>query len=383
VGDGGVPLDEILVHDETNRTLAQLLVGLEPPQFPVALGVLYCSPPLLRGGRLRAGAGRRARTRAPDLGTLLARDGRGRSSRSRRLPVSPWPPPPRGDGRWSAAAPLPEPIQELSAAVLHGKIYVAGGIDRTGRPTAAAFRYDPAANRWEAHRRSPGRTPPHAARRRERHAVRRGWARRAELRAREQSVAVSRGPKPLGARAPLPTPRGASGAGAVNGKLVVVGGWGAGRHWSEPRRSTTPRPTAGAMRHRSRRRAIISPRPSPALWYTRSAGDRSIPTGTTMSWKLTIRRPIAGPGGAPCRAGAAGSRRRYWTTRSTWSGERRGARYSRTMRCTTRDRSLDDRPALPAARHGLGAAVVGGKLYVIGGGPRRGFTDRCGRRVRA
>src|SRR2546426_7499176 len=54
-----------------------------------------------------------------------------------------------GDGHWSTAAPLPEPTQELSAAVLRGKIYVAGGIDRTGRPTAAAFRYDPAANRWE------------------------------------------------------------------------------------------------------------------------------------------------------------------------------------------------------------------------------------------
>ena len=41
----------------------------------------------------------------------------------------------QADGRWSAAAPLPEPLQELSAAVLRGKIYVAGGIDRTGRPT--------------------------------------------------------------------------------------------------------------------------------------------------------------------------------------------------------------------------------------------------------
>ena len=54
-----------------------------------------------------------------------------------------------GDGRWSAAAPLPEPVQELSAAVLHGRIYVAGGFDRTGAPTAAAFRYDPVANQWE------------------------------------------------------------------------------------------------------------------------------------------------------------------------------------------------------------------------------------------
>jgi len=76
VGDGGVPLDEILVHDETNRTLAQLLVGLEPPQFPVALGVLYCSPATAYEADVyaqarAAGLGREA----PDLGTLLARDG--------------------------------------------------------------------------------------------------------------------------------------------------------------------------------------------------------------------------------------------------------------------------------------------------------------------
>jgi len=35
---------DVLVHDERNRALAQLLTGLEPPAFPVALGVLYCDP---------------------------------------------------------------------------------------------------------------------------------------------------------------------------------------------------------------------------------------------------------------------------------------------------------------------------------------------------
>ena len=34
---------DVLVHDETNRPLAQLLAALEPP-FPTAMGVLYCSP---------------------------------------------------------------------------------------------------------------------------------------------------------------------------------------------------------------------------------------------------------------------------------------------------------------------------------------------------
>jgi 2-oxoglutarate ferredoxin oxidoreductase subunit beta len=33
----------ILVHDETNRALAQMLAALEPP-FPTAMGVMYCKP---------------------------------------------------------------------------------------------------------------------------------------------------------------------------------------------------------------------------------------------------------------------------------------------------------------------------------------------------
>ena len=44
VGDHGVSEAEILVHDETNRTVAQMLIELEPPGFPVVLGVIYCKP---------------------------------------------------------------------------------------------------------------------------------------------------------------------------------------------------------------------------------------------------------------------------------------------------------------------------------------------------
>jgi 2-oxoglutarate ferredoxin oxidoreductase subunit beta len=34
----------VLVHDEKNRALASLLGGLQPPNFPEVLGVLYCDP---------------------------------------------------------------------------------------------------------------------------------------------------------------------------------------------------------------------------------------------------------------------------------------------------------------------------------------------------
>jgi 2-oxoglutarate ferredoxin oxidoreductase subunit beta len=44
VGQDGVSEKDLLVHDETNRTLASLLVSMAPPSFPMALGVIYCDP---------------------------------------------------------------------------------------------------------------------------------------------------------------------------------------------------------------------------------------------------------------------------------------------------------------------------------------------------
>jgi 2-oxoglutarate ferredoxin oxidoreductase subunit beta len=44
VGAGGVAPADILVHDETNRSLAMMLAELTPPAMPMVLGVLYCNP---------------------------------------------------------------------------------------------------------------------------------------------------------------------------------------------------------------------------------------------------------------------------------------------------------------------------------------------------
>jgi 2-oxoglutarate ferredoxin oxidoreductase subunit beta len=41
-GENGVTVEDILVHDETNKVLATLLAQMQPPAFPVALGVIYC-----------------------------------------------------------------------------------------------------------------------------------------------------------------------------------------------------------------------------------------------------------------------------------------------------------------------------------------------------
>jgi len=44
IGENGITEADVLVHDETNRPMAFLLGGLEPPRFPIALGVLLRDP---------------------------------------------------------------------------------------------------------------------------------------------------------------------------------------------------------------------------------------------------------------------------------------------------------------------------------------------------
>src|SRR5512132_70632 len=44
IGEGGVTEAAILVHDETNRTLATMLAAMQPPAMPMALGILYGNP---------------------------------------------------------------------------------------------------------------------------------------------------------------------------------------------------------------------------------------------------------------------------------------------------------------------------------------------------
>ena len=78
VGEGGITADDVLVHDETNRALAHMLVALEPPAFPVALGVIYCSPvPSFEAEVYAQASAASAGRGAPDLAELFViEDGR-------------------------------------------------------------------------------------------------------------------------------------------------------------------------------------------------------------------------------------------------------------------------------------------------------------------
>jgi 2-oxoglutarate ferredoxin oxidoreductase subunit beta len=72
VGENDVAEADVLVHDETNRTLATMLASLEPPEMPVALGVLYCAPvPTYEEGVLAQIESAKARNPEPSLNALL------------------------------------------------------------------------------------------------------------------------------------------------------------------------------------------------------------------------------------------------------------------------------------------------------------------------
>ncbi|HLI12275.1 MAG TPA: 2-oxoacid:ferredoxin oxidoreductase subunit beta [Alphaproteobacteria bacterium] len=74
LGENGVTESDLLVHDETSRPLAVMLAQMEPPAFPMALGVLYCSPaPTYERQVVGQIEEATKRGSAPDLNALLRR----------------------------------------------------------------------------------------------------------------------------------------------------------------------------------------------------------------------------------------------------------------------------------------------------------------------
>lgn len=73
-GRDGATDEDALVHDETSRPLAGLLAAMQPPDFPVATGVVYCDPAPEYVAAVAAQRGRvRGERGAADLNALLRR----------------------------------------------------------------------------------------------------------------------------------------------------------------------------------------------------------------------------------------------------------------------------------------------------------------------
>ncbi len=76
IGENGVTEDDILIHNEKSKVLAHMLTALQPPDFPMALGVLYSNPaPSFESAVFDQVDTVRAKRPKADLNALM-RDGR-------------------------------------------------------------------------------------------------------------------------------------------------------------------------------------------------------------------------------------------------------------------------------------------------------------------
>lgn len=277
---------------------------------------------------------------------------------------------------WTPAATLPEPLQEIHAAVLRGRIYVAGGIDRENAASRAAYRYDPGADAWERIADLPAG----------RHHM--------PLAVANDTLYALGGLGPQGFepvatvwlydetnnrwtdRAPLPEPRGASAAAELDGHVVVVGGFGTGGTLLDSIALYDPRT------NRWRRGAPIPTRRDHLAAATVggalfAVGGRPLDADRNFAvteryqlqsnaWVTRARMPTARGGlGAASLAGKI----------HVVGGETSSSVFSEHESYDPATDTWATLSPLPTARHGLAVAAVGEAIYVIGGGPRAGFAQ--------
>ncbi len=284
-------------------------------------------------------------------------------------------------GHWTTVQPLPEPLVDTHAAALGGKIYVAGGIDAHGQPTARVYRYDPGTDTWDRAADLPA--PRHnmplvvlgdtlyavgglsgTSFRSERtlwayHADRNEWTSRAGLPApRGAGVAVSIGRKIVlmgGIRRfadgglsaapdiydpafdswvevwPMPTPRDHLAAETVNGVVYVIGG----RQMS-PNKNSDVVEVYDPTKYLGGRWARKSPMPT----------ARGALGSAVLDGKIHLL-------GGETATSVLGTHEVYDPDKDLWT----------------------EAAPLPTPRHGIAVASLDGKIYVIGGGPEPGISE--------
>lgn len=143
--------------------------------------------------------------------------------------LSVWPVSAQTPGKWIKLAPFPEPGEELLGAAAGGKLYVFAGLAPGWKPRGLVYEFDPATDRWT--KKKPMALPSH-------HVA--FTTLNGKIYAFGGFVPPPSGPPawvPIDntweydlatdswrALAPMPTKRGAAVAGAVGGKIYVIGG---------------------------------------------------------------------------------------------------------------------------------------------------------------
>jgi N-acetylneuraminic acid mutarotase len=228
---------------------------------------------------------------------------------------------------WELAAPLPSALHHVAAAAVGGKLYAIGGLGVGFAPSSTLFEYDPVGNEWTL------RAPLPAARGALAVGVIEGliYAAGGSPLAREQDLAVY---DPVGNRwevlPSMPTPRNHLAAGVIDGKLYAAGGRSARTGQNTP--------------------ALEEYDPQTRQWraLARMPTARSGIAGEVVGGRLYV---FGGEGNPAQPTGVFSETEGYDPSTNRWL-------------------ALD---AMPAPRHGIGAAVVLGLIYIPGGAALQGF----------
>jgi N-acetylneuraminic acid mutarotase len=275
-------------------------------------------------------------------------------------------------GAWSSIVPIPTARQEVGVAAVEGRVYVVGGYDSQGRASTVVEFFDTRSNEWR-----PGPPVPIPIH----HPM---------VAAVGTKVYVAGGyTEPGGAfqntyeldtdtlvwtrKADMPTPRGAGAAVAHNGKLYVLGGERSGttvaevavfdpgaNAWTELAPMPTPRNHFGSAVIRGRIYAVGG---RPSNLAINEAYDPLTNAWTPKASMPTPRSGIAvvaagnflhafgGEGNPASLTGIFPQHEAYNPDIDAWT-------------------SLDP---MAQPRHGIGAALVGNRIFIPAGSPVQGF----------
>lgn len=271
---------------------------------------------------------------------------------------------------WVSLAPLHEARQEVAVAAAQGRVYVFGGI--AGNTVLGSVEeYDPVADRWRFVAAMP--EPLHhtaAAVVDDRFVYLIGGYRTLAFDATDSVYRYDVLADSWTRVASLPAPRGALAAATIGGKVYAAGGLPGpsaltvfdGEHWTSLTPMPTPREHLAAVAVNGKLIAI-SGRLGGANRNAVEQYDPATNTWTSLAPITTARSGIAaaavgeriyvfgGEGNPAAPSGVFPQVESYDVAANVWRAE----------------------PLMPTPRHGIGAAVVGGAIYVPAGAAVAGF----------
>jgi len=279
---------------------------------------------------------------------------------------------------WSTRAPLDVPRQEVAVAELGGLVYVIGGFDGTGSIVTTVEAYDPASDSWST--KAPVPVPIHhttATAANGKLYVIGGWS---DFFATALSsvyeydpVADSWSPP----KAPMPTPRGSPAAAEVGGLVYVAGGWNAGLvsdfaaydptadMWTPLAPMPTGRNHLGAAGLAGKFYAV--------------GGRTDLGAGLNNVATVEVYEPGVGWGtltplprarGGLALASAAS---RLFAFGGEGNDDIPSGVFPDVDAYDPATNLWAPRAPMPTPRHGIGAAVLAGRIHIPGGGPVEGF----------